>query len=550
MIHADFLLTANRGDIDHSLTWNRFLRGAMVSAIGQAILVRFVRSVDPELSFGWPQYLTPARSMPASFLKSIAAEIIASLSEQACVFSEKGQYEKPAMLVIVPEAYRWTNGDLVLDHGNLPWTSLSKRYPEKALPGLRCLGVRDMTFSDFISAFRSLLDEDGGEYFRQQSQEWHSKVAEILLRGIQQAYWPNGTAADYLGCGSYSIIPLRDGKWASVNSGSLFIEETGKDLAESVPRGIGNQVKVVDQEAASDLHRRKLFLALGVKKCEEQHICNLILKAHSMTTLPGWSKEDCISHAAYLFEAGYDPQRGDQIYFVNASGVLTRKTPVYFDAGILGCSIDRLFPPDCPIVDRLDLGYSARVRGQRQKAWFDWLLQWPNVRNHPPIAVDGRLSAPFKYILEKHGSKVFLKLLKDNLKICRFCLGASGQYTIQQEIGSVLVSTEGGGHRRLRGTVLPLLKHESAGYLRVLDLEDPQDSGWDFLSVFGVLTQADLRFYIKRLKSMKKKKEPRSTAEMRLIYASLGQKADEGPKLLLSVSQEFFSGPFREADDN
>jgi hypothetical protein len=544
LIHADFLLTASREDIDSSPKWNRFLRDSLVSAFKQAIIQRFVRSTNPNLSFSWPQYLKALSQLPPSFLKSTAKKIIDSLSEEALLTSEMGKFKKLAELMIIPKGYRWANNDLVLDRGNLPGTALSRQYPVKARPGLRILGAKDMTFFDFVFAFRSLLDEDGGEYFRHQSQEWHSKVADILLVGIRQEYGGNTRAAYVLDLDDYSIIPLRDGTWASINSGSLFIEETGKDFAQSVPRGIESLVKIVDQEAASDRQRRKLFLLLGVKKCKKDQICDLILKAHSMSNLPKWSTEDCISHAVYLFEAAYIPKSRDQIAFASASGALVRNDTLYLDTGSSGCSISRFFPPDCTLVDRLDPRYVAQVTGRLQELWWRWLLRWPNVSDNPPIAVDGRLSPHFEYIVNNHGSKILLEFLKDNLSIYKSYFRSARNRTISDDIGSLYVSTEDGGRSCLRDTALPLLRNEARGYFPILDLEDPQNSEWDFLGIFGVLTRADLRFHIERLRSIKEKQVTWSESQMRPIYESLQNCANEDIFLLSLVSQGSFSGLF------
>lgn len=514
----------------------------MVTAFKIAIF-RINELETPGLLFAWPQYLADFPSLAPSFLQPLGGRIINSLQHEAILLSENKTFEAPTNLMVVPPSYRWSNGDLLLDHESLRRSYLSREYHTAALAGLRVLRVRTMTFADFLSAFKKSVYLDDRRFFCQQSQEWHSMVAGILIRASHR--WSQGrynVAANSMNLGTYPIIPLRDGTWTSALglSGKLFMDKKGQSFAQKVPQGI--EINIVDEVAAADPSRLELFQALGVPFCEEYQICKLILQTHRGPVGLCLPTNTWISHAVYLFEADYKPRAGDALCFVKSPKGVNSTERLYINFGSVGSSIRRFFPPSCDFIKYLHPWYENAVSVPHREAWWEWLLLWPNILHLPPLEINGKLSTHFRYILTNHGSKVLLKFLKDHQSEYRAAMipererhfaKDSACDAVRSEIGSLFVATDDGNHAPLKETALPVLRNKADGCLQILDLEDPEDPGWNFLHNFGVFVEADLRFHLQRLKYLKRTRPTQSQKELSKIYESLQQNIQSNKEMLM-----------------
>jgi hypothetical protein len=76
-MHADFLLIANRGDVDNSIKWNQVLRDTFVDAFLES--VRWFNSGS--LRYTWPRFL-PSK-VTSSFFSPLESRILDRLAKRA-----------------------------------------------------------------------------------------------------------------------------------------------------------------------------------------------------------------------------------------------------------------------------------------------------------------------------------------------------------------------------------------------------------------------------------------------------------------------------------
>ncbi|KAK3280311.1 hypothetical protein CYMTET_11841 [Cymbomonas tetramitiformis] len=85
-IQADFKLVASRCEVRSDSGWNRWLRGAIARAFATAM------SADEKLRMLLPFFLPLEAEVSGSFWKPMVADVLAAMSNQACLRSESGQW--------------------------------------------------------------------------------------------------------------------------------------------------------------------------------------------------------------------------------------------------------------------------------------------------------------------------------------------------------------------------------------------------------------------------------------------------------------------------
>src|SRR5947208_12997268 len=119
LMHADFLLTTSREEIDAGSWWNTHLRKNLASLFRDAVH-ELSRSNTEGLAYGWPRYLKSSKTMTPSFLAPIAEHIETSLKGHSIVRTESGSFCSPSESKIVPNLYRWANDDVCFVDGHPP----------------------------------------------------------------------------------------------------------------------------------------------------------------------------------------------------------------------------------------------------------------------------------------------------------------------------------------------------------------------------------------------------------------------------------------------
>lgn len=302
MIQGDFLLTASREDIESTLPWNRRLRDALAEA--------FLESVDRfnqgDLKYVWPHYVPSTREVPSAFLAPAITSILTQLGKRPCL-------ESCAATMVQPASMKYTSGDFFVDEEGYPFTRtsqnahryLSPKYPEWVVESIENLGVSKMTARDFLDDLALAIRQDPVTFYRR-SNNWHSQLSVALVK--------ISTDTELLSAmQDISLIPLQDGTWTSARGKAMFFAKNESSL--EIPSGI--DVLIVDSSAGLDSNRRKLFIALGVRAWEAPEICRLILKVHESSNFDPKSLKtgQLISHAAFLYNASWQPPDGADIWF-------------------------------------------------------------------------------------------------------------------------------------------------------------------------------------------------------------------------------------------
>ena len=215
-MQGDFLLTANREEIDNSSHWNRVLCDASVDA--------FIAAIDyfnsGPLRYAWPHYL-PTAKVPDIF-KKLRSDIMKRLSEELVLESCDGTMRRPTSLRCVPSRFTDDKGVPFTLGPHTESKYLSLKYPRWETGPASALGVNDLPSREFLQDLASTILKDE-RTFRSQPRQWHSKLAKTLLAlAVRDEHKSVISTLD--------IIPLRDGQWVSAQRRTIFFSENANDL--------------------------------------------------------------------------------------------------------------------------------------------------------------------------------------------------------------------------------------------------------------------------------------------------------------------------------
>ncbi|KAF9769177.1 hypothetical protein IL306_013422 [Fusarium sp. DS 682] len=263
-LHADFILTANREDIDPSSPWNQAIR----KQIPHAILSAIQRLNSGELRYSWFRYLPPRDS--GGFFQHLAKDTIDLLSDQWILESREGKLMTPPELVLVPKRLADAEGKPFVPVGRSKLTYLSHKYPPSSKSELERLGVVALSSQGFVDDLRAFISENRTE-FQQMPPKWHSQLSKVLHSlAVEDDHLRSDIS-------SLPIIQLRDNRWVSSREEKTIFPLTSSGF-QRVPRGI--LVSEVHPDADQDENRHLLLLMLKTKEYCAENIHNLIFEAH------------------------------------------------------------------------------------------------------------------------------------------------------------------------------------------------------------------------------------------------------------------------------
>jgi hypothetical protein len=504
IIHADFVLTANRKGIDSDRGWNKSLQRCIPKALCFAF-EQLATSTESQMRFGWPEYLGSLWFIHDPFMREVADSTIKQLQSKLLVRTElqDSVFLAPQDCLTASDEFRDATGGLLITEGTYTQQVRSNAYSDNSAMILLKLGVTPFKISHFVE----LLDQYVSAHmsrFSSKTTAWHSSVARLLCNHFSdrkyQPYSPEFQAFKAL-----RIIPLDDGSWAS--GASCAIKKVFLDQGRRIAVPAGLHFCFVQASAADDRDRRQLYRLLGVKPCDETEICKMMLDSHA--TMVVWpSLETLISHAVYIFRARYQPQYGQSLRLRLLDSTLTRRYQerVHLPFGTQGKAVRRLFTDDFSGMVWLHPDYEDGVTEGERQNWFQFLCSVEGVYRLPPLHSGGRLSDAIRHILMRNGSKEFLWLLKTQYRSgygnVFGDLHTWEAQTLTMDISNIEVSTDQ-GVQKLCETILPSLSSVSLGLLPVLQLVDPQDTDWSFLRKFGVQTELSPDYFVKQLRALK-----------------------------------------------
>lgn len=314
MIQADFLLVANREDLE-ACPWN----SAILEEIPNAFVIAVHELNKTEYRYSWMRYLPDKRDCQAPFA-DLPTRILDMLSTEDVLESRDGTLTQPVGLTAIPKKFRDDRGRPLLPLDRAGSATLSYDYPSCFNERLKWLGVKELQPADFLTQLEDFASE-GASDFRDMSQEWHSALARTLL-----TLHLKGGDLD-LAIKKLPIIPLNDGRWVPANSGMIYFPV---DPTLRKPMGLG--ILEVDSLAASIYDRSRLFKWLGVRTADKRELAQRIVDQHGdlMFQPQNMSGTNLVSHAVFLYKANWR-EPVPHFWFASENGTCCLGRDAYLD---------------------------------------------------------------------------------------------------------------------------------------------------------------------------------------------------------------------------
>lgn len=527
-MQADFVLTANRGEIDASHSWNY----TILYHLEQAFLAAIKTIAVTKLQHHWPLYL-PLENRPDIFYP-FREGILGKLTKEYIVQAYSKSFFTPAILFYVPDQY--------LDSKGIPLTLskatqsqyISPLYKPTTLPALKKLGVKELTFDTFLSHLKWLIDQDFAT-FKSRDNDWHSKLAAVLASEIKNTTY--NTRVKEL-----RIIPLRTGEWVTASTDSIFFSKNDSDF--KAPGGV--EMAVVDPVAEADFNQQRLLTGLGVKSFDTANVCQLILNLHAVqTNISKLSLEDLISQVKFLYKSNWIPPQPVDLWFMAESGRRQKGSTLYIDTDRNDkLSATSLFTYKRTSVQFLHTDYISQFPEQ-SKGWKSWLGKHFGLSTYPRLvstATDGSfsLSPDFKSLFEDLPSADILSLLRNNWKSYSLWIQEGpndksphsifnlSRKKLTAALANMFVSCVDGKRHRLKQTSLPDIDPELASTELVftLDIPDPSSRSWtELLWHLGVSVELNIHFYFQCIQNVMSTEV--SQDSMSLLYSKIQTGIDE-----------------------
>lgn len=526
LLQADFILPANREDIEDGNDWNTALLDALAFCFVKAV-DRFNMPGAEALQFTWPGFLQDIPYAGMNNFSSLGDAILSKLRDKRVLKSQSGTLIQPTAAVFVPAAYRDDEGNFLLNNSLRAGSDDSEgtlehaRYqdscyvnsnyedydPEMLVLGK--LGITVMDFPRFIELLREFIAGDI-EIYMEKTHAWHAALARVLQRFASDSQLR-----------SLILIPLQnDGHWVRQSDAQCYFQSSDASILGKLPEGL-DDLLVVDPSVIENNTRHQLLLRIGVKELTRAEVCRLIVSCHRDSKIAELSVDAMISHARYLFEVRdyYQMPKSENFLVHDIAGVPRAANTVYYDS-IDGSmlKLSSILPPEKWSARLLHPGYLKAFKGKMQEKWAKWLEGTLGIRATLRIAnPDLTLTAEFKHLADSLASDQFLEVvvaswLKDNSPF--------GQRMIVDQISAVRVSCENNVKARLSETCLPTAKLKSVAMngLVFLKINKPEAEKWKKLEKLGVIVAPDLDFYLQCLTLVRQQGEKSNAMTVAELY--------------------------------
>jgi hypothetical protein len=512
IVQADFITSAGREDVLTQKEWNSALLGSVVDAF----LLAVERFADHRtLRNVWFRYLP--NSISDSFFCYVEYKLMTELQQRPILRSSDGTYVLASQLIL-PKSFRDGFDEPLIPEELLPrdLCYLSSDYDtDNDWSLLHRLGVREMTDDDFLEGLTAM---DQADLFSAQSAKWHDCLATCLLRLPRPSL--GGVRAEVA---LLRILPLRNGGWAlaSLASGFMF-PPTGVSIPDDVDlQSIAPGISMFSQ-------RYNLFVHLGVLQPNPTTIANKILSEGGPRNVG-----DRIAHARFFFEHRAEPRMplAARLRLVDEHGEDAQGDELYLDLpgedGALALR-DALSPPVARFLHPDYLSAypeeAADDEGEVRAEWVDWLRDYVGVKVVPRV-LNGHLTSDFldrAPELEGHELLASLRAWWPRLSNRLSKVG-------KRALGAVPIAGRRLDRLYLRRGALARADHGLG--LPFVPVDNPEDSGWDFLELLGVATRLNALFFVNKLIHMQGHGEKDSEAVAE-IYKQLDARFDEDEDLI------------------
>ncbi|KAJ4181260.1 hypothetical protein NW767_014168 [Fusarium falciforme] len=228
--------------------------------------------LNNSLRHSWVHYapITPSRS---EFFGELRRDIWVDLATTFTLEFMAGHKRRPRDLIMVSENLRDDDGrPLMMDTNNEDECLAEKYHDPENEEYLLKLGVRVTSDRVFRNQLISPLQSRPRPFLEKKSNAWHASLARIICE-----MYRSSTEYRYSPISDLPIIPLRGGEWVSPRwCGRKSYLSSSSGLA--IPEGI--TMLMVDNKAAADPDRWKLYQLLGIPVLTKDRIKEAIVNTH------------------------------------------------------------------------------------------------------------------------------------------------------------------------------------------------------------------------------------------------------------------------------
>lgn len=520
---ADFVLVANREEIEAASQWNKTLR----DHIPRALLETINKLNESNFRYRWPHYF-PIRVDRGDFFEGLWSNTKKLLSDKTILESAEGNLTAPSALTLVPREFAGTNCKTLIPPGHSKFTYVSAEYGIEAFDALQSLGVKRLSAEDFLHDLSNFIT-NWPHKFQNMHKKWHSRLSEVL---------DPLTAEHESLISSLHFIPLRDGTWIAPQAGPLLFPLISDDLA--IPNKIG--FFVVHLDAANDHKRNVLLRKFKAQDANKADVCRIIIQTHGSREFDpdAVSRSDLIYHAVFLYRAGWRRQNPTDNLWVVLEDESRRLSPeVYLDSQGQN-SATQVFGRHRSSFPFLHEYYSKIFHTKHRQNWLLESLMLSTIPRlvNPYDRVDKfKLNDDFHFLLKNTPALEVLQLLRAHWTIYRRWImpkenqipkaqtdkvnGAETEEMpydrVRTFFSSMKVHCRDGSTAQLGQTCLPrkdvlvaLDIPETAPpsasakpTFPVLLVPEPESAEWDFLGNFGVTVKVEAKHLVRRLEQVK-----------------------------------------------
>lgn len=474
--------------------------------------------LDNSLRFTWIRYIpnTPGKT---AFIESLRSDIVRRLQNSKILDTQSGGKRKPSNVVRAPSTWRDQNGRPFMVHRRNKHKFLATAYDDvEDLQYLNLLGVRIMDQQSFFDEIKKIAGRDTSSFFKTKTKEWHTSFARTL-------FTMNSHRSREL-----AVIPLRGGKWVSMDSVTGYLHFPDSDSVSRIPEGI--EIQIVDAGASADPDRRRLFAQLGVTTLTDARIRQVILETHSnIKFVPeSLSTDALVSHAKFLFDTRAGARMDALIIWMSSDQGICRKShAMYLPSKVPGAA-SRVLPNAAGRVQRYGFLHDSYLQADvsDKESWFEYLRLTLLVNIYPRFwnedlgrpsncPAEDHLHADFRQLMQGSLNQKCLVLLRDGWEYYKKWLardpkvydyrGAAYDSVMQFLRDSKVKCTGSVQYEQAKSTYMPLdrLTRDYGTIAPFVDLPDPQNPGWRALiTALHISMDNDLTFYLKCLDGAKR----------------------------------------------
>lgn len=301
-----------------------------------------------------------------------------------------------------------------------PEEYLALEYSAKDLDSLKSYGLRQMGVSGFLVRVCEDLNQHESSIIKspETSNDWHSRVAEILLKS-----WPEHRDV----MENFELIPLTGGVWKSssdVDSVSIYYPHVN---GYKIPTNL--ELDLLDPKAESNNSRKQLFDCLGVQESRVSDIRRVVITHQGNRTVYLYNHR---KNLEFLYLTAHIDQDNDHALAYGDIDLIDhknrRRSPedytFYFPDEDL-YSAQQLLQPvglgepqnstpglDVSFLHSDYMCHSPTQPDEEARTWRTWLSEMRYVHDSIPLTRAGHLSEECLYVAKQRPEKFLGLLLK------------------------------------------------------------------------------------------------------------------------------------------